>query len=149
LDGLTPTYAKLVAPHLKGIYDSAVESDLLNSRQAHGTLPIDEFRALHLAALAISLVLCIICFLFWRCALPTRLSVLYLFLPLAIIWNAAVTGGLSGAYDRYLARVIWIIPLVAIISVCLLIRKFKQTHSRLTEEQFHSSQSVSSRPADR
>jgi hypothetical protein len=148
-DGLTSTYAKLVAPHLNGLYDPAVESAVLNSRQAHGTLPIEEFRALHLAALAVSLIFCVICFVFWRGTLPTRLKGLYLYLPFAIVWNAAVTGGLSGAYDRYLARVVWIIPLVAVISAFLVIRKimFERSHSRLTAEELLTSPRLVARVA--
>jgi hypothetical protein len=144
-DGLTPTYAKLVAPHLSGLYDPAVERAVLNSRQARGTLPIGQFRALHLAALAVSLIFCVICFIFWRGTLPTRLKASYLYLPLAIVWNAVVTGGLSGAYDRYLARVVWIIPLVAVISALLVIQKFISSDRipDLTAEELRTSPQVS------
>jgi hypothetical protein len=32
-----------------------------------------------------------------------------------VVWNATVTGGLSGPYDRYLARVIWLLCFAALI----------------------------------
>ena len=122
-DGLSSSYAKLVAPHLKELYDPAVERALLSSKQANGNLSIQEFRSVHLIVLAASFLFCAMSFFTWRRALPNKLVMLFLFVPIAIVWNAAITGGLSGAYDRYLARVIWIIPFVALITVTCLVRE--------------------------
>jgi hypothetical protein len=36
--------------------------------------------------------------------------------------NAIVTGALSGPYDRYLARVIWLILFVGLVSICCIMR---------------------------
>jgi len=41
---------------------------------------------------------------------------------LGIVWNAIVTGALSGPYDRYLARVIWLVCFAALIALCCIAR---------------------------
>ena len=41
---------------------------------------------------------------------------------LALLANAAITGGLSGPHDRYQSRIMWLPPLVAVIGVALLRR---------------------------
>ena len=43
----------------------------------------------------------------------TRLTVLALLFGVALIFNAAVTGALSGPFPRYQARLAWLAPLVA------------------------------------
>jgi len=34
-----------------------------------------------------------------------------------LVVNAAATGGLSGPYDRYFARVVWLVGFVALLSL--------------------------------
>ena len=45
-DGLTPGYARLVAPTLGEVFSPAVERSVLESKQGQGGLPIAEFRFL-------------------------------------------------------------------------------------------------------
>lgn len=126
-DGLTPEYAKMVAPYLNGIFPSEVAESILASRQATGTLLVEQFRHLHFVVLAACLAFCTLCAAFWWRALPKPLRLFYVYLPLAILWNAAVTGGLSGPFDRYLGRIIWIIPLVALASAYSLASNYNST----------------------
>jgi hypothetical protein len=48
--------------------------------------------------------------------------VLHIFVLSGIVWNAIVTGALSGPYDRYLARVIWLVCFVALVAFCHVVR---------------------------
>jgi hypothetical protein len=132
-DGLTPGYARLVSPTLGEVFSPAVERSVLESKQGQGGLPIAEFRFLHTVGVIIGLVLCLWSFIAWRGALPTRLIALQIFVLAGIVLNAIATGALSGPYDRYLARVIWLILFVGLVSVCCITRihRDKQVFKRL------------------
>jgi hypothetical protein len=67
-------------------------------------------------------VLCLWSFIAMRGVLPTRLIALQIFVSAGIVLNAIVTGALSGPYDRYLARVIWLILFVGLVSICCIMR---------------------------
>jgi hypothetical protein len=115
-EGLTPEGVKLVAPHIAEVFGPDVENSLLQSRQAQGSLFLSEFRQLHLAALLLS-----IAFILWSCVaamegLSDRLVTFYIFVSAGIVWNAVVTGALSGPYDRYMARVSWLMCFVCEVS---------------------------------
>jgi hypothetical protein len=47
---------------------------------------------------------------------------LQMFVVAGIVLNAIVTGALSGPYDRYLARVIWLILFVGLVCICCIMR---------------------------
>jgi hypothetical protein len=66
--------------------------------------------------------LCLWSFISWRGVLPTQLIALQMFVVGGIVLNAVVTGALSGPYDRYLARVIWLILFVGLVSICCIMR---------------------------
>jgi hypothetical protein len=121
-DGLTPGYARLVAPTLGEVFSPAVERSVLESKQGQGRLPIAEFRLLHMVGIIFGLILCLWSFFAWRGLLPTRLIALQIFVVAGIVLNAIVTGALSGPYDRYLARVIWLILFVGLVSICCIMR---------------------------
>jgi hypothetical protein len=40
---------------------------------------------------------------------------------LALLGNAAITGGLSGPHDRYQSRIMWLAPLTALLATVSLI----------------------------
>src|SRR4029453_4400213 len=65
-DGLTPSYARLVAPLLGDVFSPAVEKSVLESKQGQGRLPIAEFRVLHTVGVVSGLVLCLWSFILWR-----------------------------------------------------------------------------------
>ena len=115
-DGLSQDFARLVAGHLAPVFGPGVEKSLIESKQGQGRLPIAEARQLHIAGLIFAAGIC-----FWsikarRQELPRKLVTLCVFVVLGIIWNAIVTGALSGPYDRYLARVIWLVCFAAFIA---------------------------------
>jgi hypothetical protein len=128
-DGLTPIYARLVAPLLGDVFSPAVEKSVLESRQGQGRLPIAEFRVLHTVGVVSGLVLCLWSFILWRGVLPTKLMALQIFVVGGIVLNAIVTGALSGPYDRYLARIIWLILFVGLVSICCIMRVY--THKQV------------------
>ena len=50
-----------------------------------------------------------------RDTLTPQLVLLYVIVFAGIVWSAIVTGALSGPYDRYMARVIWLVCFVGLI----------------------------------
>jgi hypothetical protein len=121
-DGLTSIYARLVAPSLGEVFGPVVETSVLESRQGRGGLPIAEFRFLNTVGVIFGLGLCLWSLFAWREDLPTRLIALQIFVVVGIVFNAIVTGALSGPFDRYLARVIWLILFVGLVSICCIMR---------------------------
>lgn len=117
-DGLSADFARMVAERVRPVYaDSAEVADsLVQSRQGKGELPLNQFQFLHRGFLAIALG-----FVAWalfargRC-LPAKLVLFAAFVAAGLVVNAAVTGGLSGPYDRYFARVVWLVGFVALLT---------------------------------
>ena len=120
-DGLTQECARWVGEHVGRAYGGDVGRPFLESKQARGDLPVALFRQLHLIGLAIAGALCLWC-LRRRHLLTPELSLLFLFVFVGIVWSAFVTGALSGPYDRYLARVIWLACFVALVGLFYLAR---------------------------
>lgn len=124
-DGLSPQFARMVGEHVGSVFGAAVGSAFIETKQGQGKLPIWEFRWLHLVSLVIATGICFACIVFWRDALSGKLQALLSFVLLGIAWNAIVTGALSGPYDRYLARVIWLICFVALLMARAAVRETK------------------------
>jgi hypothetical protein len=118
----------LVAPRLGEVFGPALETSVLESRQGRGELPIAEFRFLSTVGVIFGLILCLWSFIAWREVLPTRLIALQIFVVAGIVFNAIVTGALSGPYDRYLARVVWLILFVGLVSICCIVRVHRDNH---------------------
>ena len=125
-DGLSPDFAGMVAEQVSRVFGPSVGSTFVSSKQGRDLLPIDSFRSLHLLGLAAGATLCVLALLTRRGELPRELIALYAFIFLGVLWNAAITGGLSGAYDRYLARVIWLVCFAGLLTVIRLHRLHKQ-----------------------
>jgi len=104
------------------VFGPVVETSVLESRQGRGGLPIAEFRFLNTVGVIFGLGLCLWSLFAWREDLPTRLIALQIFVVVGIVFNAIVTGALSGPFDRYLARVIWLILFVGLVSICCIMR---------------------------
>ena len=121
-DGLSPDFARMVAEHLAPIFGPDVATSLIQSRQGEGRLPIAEARRLHIVGLVLGLGFCLWSILARRGAVPSKLVALYFFVIAGIFWNAIVTGALSGPYDRYLARVIWLMSFVGLLGLCYIAR---------------------------
>jgi hypothetical protein len=121
-DGLSTDFAKLVAKHLAPLFGPDVGFSLVQSRQGRGLLPIAEIRLLHMVGLGIGLGLCVWSMVARRDLVPGKFVTLSLFIFAGLIWNATVTGALSGPYDRYLARIIWLVCFVGLLGLCFTIR---------------------------
>ena len=118
-DGLSADFASIVADSVRPVFSDGadVADSLLQSRQGKGELPVQEFRFLHRGFLTLALG-----FMAWalfarRRYLPAKLVLFAAFVAAGLLVNAAVTGGLSGPYDRYFARVVWLIGFVALLSL--------------------------------
>ena len=85
-------------------------------------LPITPFRYLHLFGLALGTSLCLWVLLMRRDILTQRLGLLYAVVFGGVIWAAMVTGALSAPYDRYLARVIWLVCFLGLLDAFALAR---------------------------
>ena len=119
-EGLSPEFAKMVANHVSPYFGSDTESLLLNSQQGRGALPLDQIRFLHTFAVIIALCVCVGALFYLR---GSGLIIKFtLFIGWAMFVSAVVTGSLSGPYDRYLARVIWLICFAAILCVAVSFR---------------------------
>jgi hypothetical protein len=133
-DGLSQDFARMVAEQLAPLFGSEVGTSLIRSRQGQGRLPIAEARRLHLVGLVFGLCFCCWLIMAGRRAVPSRLVGLSVFVIAGIVWSATVTGALSGPYDRYLARVIWLVCFVGLLGLCHVarIRQMKQNSTGVT-----------------
>jgi hypothetical protein len=88
----------------------------LRSRQARGDLHEPFFSMLHYATFGLSLL--VVAALAPRLgrARTRRLGSLAAVVATALVANAAITGALSNVEDRYQARVVWLVPLVACLA---------------------------------
>jgi hypothetical protein len=86
----------------------------LRTRQVHETLHEDFFSGVQAATVIASLVM--IAVMLRRRRTP-RLIALTAVVAFVVVANAAVTGILSAVEDRYQARVIWLVPLLALAFV--------------------------------
>jgi hypothetical protein len=117
-EGLDSGSVKLVAPYIGEVFGPDTESTLRRSQQADDRLPIAAFRQLHLLALPACLVLGLWSLIAGRRRMPIALAVLYVYVSMGILWSALVTGALSGPFERYLARVFWLLYLVPLVGSC-------------------------------
>jgi len=89
--------------------------DYLRSRQAQGKLGEEFFSTVQDWAVIVSLLLIGLWALLGRQLWSRRLAGLTVVLIYVVLVNAAVTGNVSNVEDRYQARVIWLVPLLALV----------------------------------
>jgi hypothetical protein len=128
-DGLTQEFARWVGEHIGKIYGAEIGTPFLASRQAQGELPITPFRYLHLVGLALGAALCLWVLLMRRDTLTPQLTLLYAVVFAGIVWSAIVIGALSAPYDRYMARVIWLVCFVGLVGAFPLARRQSEPFS--------------------
>jgi hypothetical protein len=116
-DGMSSLFAKMVSEQVSKVYGASVGAPFILSKQGQDRLPVEPFRFLHLIGLAAGAGLCVWSLLAWRNELTRELRALYAFIFLGVLWNAVVTGALSGPYDRYLARVIWLVCFAGLLAL--------------------------------
>ena len=80
------------------------------------------FRYLHLVGLGLGAGLCLWALVGRQDTLTPQLVLLYVIVFAGIVWSAIVTGALSDPYDRYMARVIWLVCFVGLIGAFPLAR---------------------------
>jgi hypothetical protein len=121
-DGLTQEFARWVGEHVGKIYGAEIGSPFITSRQGQGELPIAPFRYLHLLGLAVAAALCLWVLLMRRDIITQQLALLYTVVFGGLVWSAMVTGALSAPYDRYMARIIWLVCFVGLVGALPLAR---------------------------
>jgi hypothetical protein len=87
----------------------------LRSRQAQGKLDVEFFSSVQDCAVIVSLILIGLWAIFGRRLRSRRLAGLSVVVTYVVLVNAAVTGNISNVEDRYQARVIWLMPLLALV----------------------------------
>ena len=121
-EGLSPDSLSLVNLYIGKVFEPGVEQSLLRSKQADGLLPLAEFRSLHRVGLLLGLALVVWSLMAAGQKLPGRLVALYVFVGAGVLWNVVVTSALSGPFDRYLARVIWLVCFIGLVGFCYAVR---------------------------
>ncbi|MDQ8727969.1 hypothetical protein [Bradyrhizobium sp. LHD-71] len=116
-ESLTDYHARFVAYHLGSVFASGAVASIAQSRQAMDQLSAAAFHPFHVVGLIVGTALCLWSLIIWRKTQPAELIALQVFVILGILCNAVVTGALSGPYDRYLARVIWLIPFAGLVGL--------------------------------
>ena len=115
------------------------------SRQAHETLHEDLFSSLQDWTLIVSLIVIGVWIFFSRRRWSRRLIGLTASITFVVIANAAIAGNLSHVEDRYQARVIWLVPLLAgvfILTVFDSLRDRRHSKSRLSERKHSGSDAL-------
>jgi hypothetical protein len=107
-EGLTPQTIDLVTPAIGAVFGRHVEHVLRHSNQAAGSLPIAQFNRLQMSGLGLSFAFLILVVVCLRAQVTSSMLCLIAFLAASFVWSSLVTGALSGPYDRYLARIIWL-----------------------------------------
>ena len=124
-DGLIP-YASDVQPSIaiRQVFSTGVYSSYVTSQQNQGALDFKRINRVCFFALALAAAALLFCAtVSWR---TDRLALyIAIFTVMFLITNAAVTGILSSVHDRYQSRVIWIVPLMAILTVMRTLREWK------------------------
>jgi hypothetical protein len=85
------------------------------SWQAQGKLDEEFFSSVQDWAVIVSLILIGLWAVFGRRLWSRRLAGLSVVVTYVLLVNAAVTGNISNVEDRYQARVIWLVPLLALV----------------------------------
>jgi len=93
------------------------------SREAHSALPEALFSNIHFWAVVLSLPVIAI-MLLWR-RNPRLIALTAIVIP-TIVCNAALTGILSDVDGRYQSRVVWLIPLLALLAIASVIDRQPQ-----------------------
>jgi hypothetical protein len=87
------------------------------SRQSHNGLPLKFVSDVQFWVVILALAVIAGCALLLRGRLPPLLVELTAAMIFMVLTNAVVTGALSMPDDRYEARVIWMVPLIAVLCV--------------------------------
>lgn len=119
LDTLCPCRGEIqrvVAEHFANEIDA-----YSSSAQFRDSLPLREIRGVHTVVIVGSLF-CLLYLVGFRgnlgryfSARPGQAGALFQLVLVGVLMNAALTGVLSGVFDRYQARVVWLLPFLCIV----------------------------------
>ena len=87
---------------------TSIKDEYGNSRQSRGELSWTALRRVHVGTVCVTLIVSIV-FAFRGIHRIELLTILW-----ALLWNAFVTGSLSGPMPRYQERVSWVLTLIVI-----------------------------------
>jgi hypothetical protein len=119
-DGLQP-WPETVAPRIARHFPSAETAAFTDSRQSTGVLTVPPWlKTLHAAAGLAGIAGC--CAILLVAPRRNFASACAATVLVALVANAAITGGLSGPHDRYQGRIMWLPPLVAVLGATSLRR---------------------------
>ena len=124
-DDINNPPAPFVTQSIAGV-SPALADQYLNSLQSRGVFPLEIARGLANAGLIASLAVIGYIAAFQRQLIDRRLWLLGLFALAGIAENALAIGALSEVHNRYQSRVMWLVPLVAIIFAASVISKLRQ-----------------------
>jgi hypothetical protein len=100
-------------------------SQFRNSLQMSGVLPVQPIRMLHSTVVYIAVIVALT-LLYLACLNGDRsTSALILLVGATLVLNAILCGALSAPTDRYQSRVVWLLPLSALVCVARLWRSGK------------------------
>jgi hypothetical protein len=127
-DGLQP-WPETVAPYVARHFPQFETDAFAASQQSTGRLVVPRaLQMLHLATALLGIAgCCAILLVAPRRHLATGLAVAAV---VALLANAAITGGLSGPHDRYQSRIIWLPSVVALLGTVSLRRAAMPAFSR-------------------
>jgi hypothetical protein len=120
-----------VTPVIERDFPPFERSTYATARQTQGRIAVPEWmQPLHRAAAIGGVVVCM-------AALPIALlrrhvaGGFIIAILLALLGNAAITGGLSGPHDRYQSRIMWLPPALALLASACLLRSGAGAASRV------------------
>jgi hypothetical protein len=120
-DGLDP-WPNTVTPRIERDFPHPEVIAYAAASQTQGTLAVTTWmQALHGAVAILGVIACC-------AALPIALRRRHISagfvtaVLLALLANAAITGGFSGPHDRYQSRIMWLAPLTALLATASLVR---------------------------
>ncbi len=118
-DGLQP-WPATVTPVIRRDFPSFEMSMYTTSRQTFGELTVPGWmQKLHIVTALAGVAGCCAMLMTSRHHRSSGFAAAAL---LALLANAAITGGLSGPHDRYQSRIMWLPPLVAVVCLASLRR---------------------------
>jgi hypothetical protein len=95
----------------------AARASYLRSRQQHAAIPLEFFTTVQYGAVLVSLGLLAVFLPLLGRRCPRRLAELGVVIACMVLANGLLTGALSMPEDRYECRLIWLLPLLAALSV--------------------------------
>jgi hypothetical protein len=120
-DGLQ-AWPNTVSPWIKRDFPDSEFATYAASRQMHGALTVPAWmQSLHYVTAIAGIAGCCILIGLGGRDLARGFAVVVL---LAVLGNAAITGGLSMPHDRYQSRMMWLPPLIALVGLAARSRLF-------------------------